>query len=174
MRMHLSSGVLFRVTTAVVISILGTGAVGTQATARATAPGAPAKPLTVSQTGAITGLSPGGAAQAVNYTIGNPNDTAALMRGVAMSITRVSYVAAAGTRTGTTWASHPAGGAAPGCAASNFTVVAPNLPAQEVAPGETPAARITTVKRATIAMVNAGSNQDDCKGVQIRLAISVA
>jgi hypothetical protein len=172
MRMHVSSRVLFRVTTAVVMSILGIGAVGTQAMAWANAPAAHTKPLTASQTGAITGLIPGGAAQAVNYTIANPNDAAAMLRGVAMSITRVSYVAAAGTGSGTTWASHPAGGAAPGCAASNFTLAAPAVPAQKVAPGKTSFAQLTTSKRASIAMVNTRANQDNCKGVQITLAIS--
>jgi hypothetical protein len=172
MRMHVSSRVLFRVTTAVVMSILGIGVVGTQAVAWATAPGAHTKPLTASQTGAITDLIPGGAAQAVNYTIANPNDAAALLRGVTMSITRVSYVGAAGTGTGTTWASHPAGGAAPGCAASNFTVVAPAVPAQKVAPGKTSFAQLTITKRASIAMINTRANQDNCKGVQITLAIS--
>jgi hypothetical protein len=173
MRMHVSNRVLLRVSTAIVMSILGIGVVGTHAAAWARTQ-TPTEPLTASQASAITGLTPGGAAQAVKYTITNPNDAPAPVRAVTMSITGVAYVAAAGTGTGTTWASHPAGGAAPGCAAANFTVVVPGVPAQNVRSGKTSFAQLKADKSATVAMRNTRANQDNCKGVKVTLTISVA
>jgi hypothetical protein len=155
-----------------VTSILGIGAAWTP-TAQAAVQDTPALPVIATQIGTITGLAPGAAARPVNYAITNPNATPAYATAVTISISRIAYTRAAGTGIGTTAASHPAGGGAPGCTAADFAVVAPDALAQNLPAGRTAFTNFTAKKSGTLAMLNTRANQDACKGVTVTLAISV-
>jgi hypothetical protein len=153
------------------------GAAGyTQAWAAGTAalPPAATLPLTATLIGPITGLTPGGAPQAINYTIKNLNTSPLYAKTVTIATSGVRYVKAAGSGVGTTFVNHPAGGAAPGCPAANFAIVAPDPLQQNLAPGDTPFTRLSTKKGGTIAMVETGRNQNDCQGTMAALTLTVA
>jgi hypothetical protein len=150
-------------------AVLSLNAVAAQA---ATPMAAPPPALTVAQDGTITGLVPGGAAHDVNYTITNATTAPLHAPSVTISITGVSYVNAAGTRVGATWLNHPAGGSAPGCPVEDFTIVQPDAPGPDLAPGATAFTRRTAVRSGLLAMRNATRNQDDCKGITVALALS--
>jgi hypothetical protein len=129
-------------------------------------------PLTVTVDGEVTGLVPGGTARTINYTITNPNRAPQYVSTVTVALTSITYVTSAGKGIGTTWADHPAGGAAPGCAAENFVIVVPEPIRQNLPPGRTSFPK-PGVKKSSIAMVNTGSNQNDCRGTMVNLALSV-
>jgi hypothetical protein len=157
------------------MSLLGIiGATGTHTAARAAVQQAPTQPVRVMQLGTVTGLAPGAAARPVSYTIANPNSTPVYATAVTMSITRITYTRAAGTGTGRTWLNHPAGGAALGCPAANFALVAPDKLEQDLPAGRTSFTRLTAKRSGTLAMIDTGANQDDCKGTTVTLTISVA
>jgi hypothetical protein len=163
---------LTRIAMAVAIAALTAGATGIPRTAWA-APETPTRPLTVEQISTITGLTPGGPAQAVDYAISNPNSSPVYVNAVTLSITGITYPSAAGAGAGSTSTDHPAGGAAPGCTAADFAVVAPDAVRQYVAPGRTASTRLTATRSGTLALVNTAANQDACKGVAVTLTISI-
>ncbi|HEX8344425.1 MAG TPA: hypothetical protein VF657_06725 [Actinoplanes sp.] len=131
------------------------------------------RPLTATQDGTVTGLSPGSAAQEINYTITNPNSALRHVAAVTISLTDLSYVAAAGAGVGNTWLDHPAGGSAPGCTTADFAVVQPEALHRDVPSGRTSFTGTTTEKAGTITMLETNLNQDDCRGATGRLALTV-
>lgn len=143
--------------------------------AQAPASGATTAPrLTATQDGTATGLVPGGPAAPINYTITNPTATPVYAHSVTVALTQISYVAAAGSGVGSSWRNHPAGGAAPGCSAADFTISQPDPLRRELSPGDTFSSRTTAGGGSAIAMVNSNRNQDDCRGTTVTLAVSVA
>jgi len=120
----------------------GTGTTGTSAT------------VTVTQTGTISGLVPGSASQAVNFTITNPKTTP-------QYVTSVSFVISSITKISD-------GSAASGCSSADFTLVQPTAINTDLAGGDTP----FSPSGASIAMNDLGTNQDGCKNVTVRLTFS--
>lgn len=166
MRTHVPSPALRRIFVVALMATLALAAVVAQSPALA----APSElPLTATQNTAITGLSPGGAAMDIDYTITNPNTAPLSVSTVKIAVHSITYIAAAGSGVGTTWRDHPAGGAAPGCTAADFTIVAPGAPRQDVKPGATS----ITGLGGSIAMVNSNRNQDDCQGILVTLTFSI-
>ena len=129
--------------------------------------------LSVAQNGVISGMTPGGTAQEVNYTITNSAATPQYATTVTIGKVSVNYINAAGTGSGTTAANHPAGAVAETCTVGDFTVVQPDALGVDLAPGTTAFTRLTAKKSGTIAMVNSGSNQDDCKNTTVNLSFTV-
>ena len=121
----------------------GTGS-GTTGTAAA---------VTVTQVGTITGLVPGGAAQAVDFKISNPQTTP-------QYVTDVTYSIASIKKADNTDAT--------GCSAADFTLVQPAFAAADLAAGDT----AFSPSGATIAMNNLATNQNGCKNVTVNLAFS--
>jgi hypothetical protein len=111
--------------------------------------------VSVTQIGTISGLVPGGAAQAVDFKITNPKSTAQYVTGVSVSISGVTGPNIDGT--------HP-------CAASDFTLVQPSAINQDLAAGDA----TFSPSGATLAMKDSGSNQDGCKGATVNLAFSAS
>jgi asparagine N-glycosylation enzyme membrane subunit Stt3 len=130
--------------------------------------------LTVTQDGSVTGLVPGGTAQAVNYTINNSASTPQYATTVTINKASVTYTNAAGTGTGSTALDHPAGMTAITCTTADFDVVQPDSLATDLAPGNTSFTRLTGKKSGTIAMLNTASNQDDCKNTTVNLSFTIA
>ena len=130
--------------------------------------------LTVAQDGTVTGLVPGGAAQAVNYTITNSASTPQYATTVTIGIASVTYTNAAGAGTGVTALDHPAGMVAVSCAASDFTLVQPDALGVDLPAGTSSFTRLTPKKSGTIAMDNEAYNQDDCKNTTVNLTFTVA
>ena len=130
--------------------------------------------LSVAQDGTVSGMVPGGTAQAVNYTITNSASTPQYATTVTINKVSVTYTNAAGTGTGSTALDHPAGMTAITCTTADFAVVHPDSLATDLAPGNTSFTRLTTKKSGTIAMLNTASNQDDCKNTTVNLSFTVA
>jgi hypothetical protein len=103
--------------------------------------------LTVNQTSTITGLYPGGPAQALSGNFDNPNAYSVYVTSVTASVSSISG------NPGT-------------CATTNFVVAGTSN-----VPGLVPAG---TGKGAwsglTVQLVETGSNQDGCKGATVHLA----
>jgi hypothetical protein len=137
--------------------------------------------LTITQDGTVTAMTPGSAAQAVNYTIHNSATTPQYVTTVTIAFVSVNYTSIALPGTGTTATDHPAGMLAVGCSAADFTLVGPDavgldLPA-DVAGVGTSFTRVdgTTYQHklsGTIAMVNSETNQDGCKGTTVHLSMT--
>lgn len=130
--------------------------------------------LSVAQDGTVSGLVPGGTAQAVNYTITNSASTPQYATTVTIGKVSVVYINAAGAGTGTTAADHPAGATAVTCTVADFTLVQPDPLNTDLAAGTTSFTRLTTKKSGTIAMENTSANQDDCKNTRVNLSFTVA
>ena len=103
--------------------------------------------FTITQDSTNAGLTPGGAAQNLNFTINNTGTSPQYVAGVAISIT------------GTSSAS---------CAASNFAVTQPTITAGNIPTG--PTAYLGSTTGASIQLVETGTNQDACKNVTVGLA----
>jgi hypothetical protein len=143
----------------------------TSGSGTATAATGAGQAVTVTQVGAApSDLAPGGTAQAVNFKISNPKASPQRIATVTVSIATVNYTGAAGAGNGTTAANHPAGFAAVTCSATDFTLVQPTAINADMASGDT----TFNPSGATIAMINSGSNQDDCKNVTVNLAFAAA
>jgi hypothetical protein len=109
--------------------------------------------VTVTQVGTVTGLVPGGTAQAVDFTVTNPKSTP-------QYVTTVSYsIASIQTSPGV---------AAVGCSAADFTLVQPSAISTDLAAGVT----TFSPSGATLAMKDTGSNQDGCKNVTVNLTFA--
>ena len=130
--------------------------------------------LTVAQDGTVTNMVPGGAAQAVNYTITNSASTPQYATSVTIGIANVTYTNAAGTGLLNTALDHPAGMVAVSCVASDFTIVQPDALGVDLPAGATAFTRGTSKKSGTIAMDNEAYNQDDCKNTTVNLTFTVA
>jgi hypothetical protein len=129
--------------------------------------------LSVAQNGTISGMTPGGVAQDVNYTITNSTATPQYATTVTINKVSVNYINAAGTGSGATAANHAAGAVAETCTVADFTVVQPDALGVDLPSGATAFTRVTAKKSGTISMVNSGSNQDDCKNTTVNLSFTV-
>lgn len=105
--------------------------------------------VTVAVTSSPSGLVPGGDAQAVGITLTNPVTTKQYVTDVVLTITSVAKATGA-----------PAGT----CSADDFAVVDPEWTAREL-DGE----EVVELTGATLAMVNAATNQDACKNATVNL-----
>src|SRR5437764_7009393 len=96
-------------------STTGTGS-GSAATGTNTA-------VTIVQTSTVSGLAPGGTAQAVDFKINNPASTNQYVASVSMSIASIANAQVDGGK--------------PACIAGDFTLVQPNAINADLAPGDT-------------------------------------
>ncbi|WP_305787634.1 hypothetical protein [Symbioplanes lichenis] len=111
--------------------------------------------VTVTGVGA-TGLTPGGTAQPITFTINNPGTTAQYISSVAVSIASVTKASGA---TGSD------------CTAADFTLTQPNAINEDIASGSK---SYGSTQGAKIAMINTAVNQDGCKGATINLAFAAS
>jgi hypothetical protein len=111
--------------------------------------------VSVSQVGSVSGLVPGGAAQAVDFKVTNPKTTPQYVSGVSISISGVTGPNIDGT--------HP-------CSASDFTLVQPNAITADLPSGDS----TFSPSGASLAMKDSGSNQDGCKGATVNLAFNAS
>ncbi|TDW93148.1 hypothetical protein EV137_0420 [Kribbella pratensis] len=135
--------------------------------------------MTITQDGTVTAMTPGSAAQPVNYTINNTASTPQYITTVTITKASVTYIGAAGAGTGTTAADHPAGAVAAVCTTGDFAVVQPDPVGLDLPVGPTAFTRsLTTTYQnklsGTVAMINSASNQDDCKNTTLNLTITAA
>ncbi len=112
--------------------------------------------VTVTQTGIISNLVPGGAAQPVNFTITNPKTTKQYVAGVSYSIASINNISD--------------GSAATGCTAADFTLVQPTAINADLAAGATP----FSPSGATLAMIDSAANQNGCQNVTVNLTFAAA
>ena len=141
--------------TAAVFTIAGSGVALAYWTQSGSGTGSAAtgttKALTITGT-SPTGLVPGDAAKDVVLTISNPGDAPVKVQGVTIAIASTF--------------SEQADADKPACTASDFTVVSPLAPADEIAAGAT--ATVT----GSIKLNNTAANQDNCKDVTVPLVFS--
>jgi hypothetical protein len=109
--------------------------------------------VSITQVGTITGLVPGGAAQAVDFTVTNPKSTPQYVTSVTYSIASVQ--------------SSP-GVAAVGCSAADFTLVQPNSIAADLPAGVS----TFSPSGATLAMIDSATNQNGCQNVTVNLTFA--
>ncbi len=109
--------------------------------------------VTVAQVGTITGMVPGGAAQAVDFTVTNPKTTPQYVTSVTYSIASIQT---------------SPGVAAVGCSTADFTLVQPNAIATDLPAGATS----FSPSGATLAMIDSGTNQNGCKNVTVNLTFT--
>ncbi len=100
---------------------------------------------------AISGLAPGVAAQALTGTITNNGTNSYTVTGLSAAITGV------------------AGGAGPGCDATDYTLVQPSGVGGALA-----AAASMPFSSGSIAFNNKATNQDDCKGATVTITYTVS
>jgi hypothetical protein len=115
-------------------------------------------PLTVLQAGSITGLTPNGPIDPVQYTIANPvgkgNQNLGLVSASISSVTK-----AVGAPAGT-------------CTASDFQITAAANPVGTINDGVTFTSSSTN--EPSIQMKDTGVSQDGCQGATVNLALSAA
>jgi hypothetical protein len=104
----------------------------------------------VTQVGTITGLVPGGPAQAVDFTVTNPSANPQFVTAVTYSITSIET---------------SPGVPAVGCSAADFTLVQPTAISAELSAGDT----TYSPSGGTLAMKDTATNQDGCKNVSVNL-----
>ncbi len=109
--------------------------------------------VSVTQVGTITGLVPGGAAQAVDFTVTNPKSTSQYVTSVTYSIASIQT---------------SPGVAAVGCSAADFTLVQPNAIGADLPAG------VSTFSPSggTLAMIDSATNQNGCKNVTVNLTFA--
>jgi len=106
-----------------------------------------------------SGLTPGGAAQGLNYTINNPQATNQTVTSVTVEFKNSN---------GSAW-SEQADAGKPACTAADFDVVQPSGPWGDLASGDH-----AYTDDGSIALKNLGTNQDNCKGVTVPLKWTAA
>jgi len=129
--------------------------------------------LTTTQNGSVTAMSPGSAVQDVDFTVNNSAASPQYVTTVAMSISGITWTAAAGAGSGTTLANHPAGAAATGCSSADFTLTQPIAGVDIPTAGLAFTQATTPRKSGRIVMINSGANQDACKGTTVALAFAL-
>jgi hypothetical protein len=112
-----------------------------------------AVPVTIQQSGEISGLVPGGQERNVNFTITNPATYNQYVTQVEVGIDRVD----GGDEDGK-----------PLCTAEDFTVVQPQAINSDLRPG----AHTYGPSGATIALKNLATNQDNCKDATVHLTFT--
>lgn len=143
------------VTSVALLAVVGVGLAywTTSGSGTGTATTGAGSAVSITQVGTITGLVPGGAAQAVDFTVTNPKSTPQYVTSVTYSIASIQ--------------SSP-GVAAVGCSAADFTLVQPNL-----IDGDLPAGATTfSPSGATLAMIDSATNQNGCKNVTVNLTFA--
>jgi hypothetical protein len=121
--------------------------------------------LTITQDGTVTAMTPGSAAQAVNYTIANGASTPQYVTTVTIAVTGV-------TVTG----SDPET-AAVGCSADDFSLVQPTAVGLDLPVGDTSFTQVasTTYQNrlsGTVRMLNTTANQDGCKNTTVHFSMT--
>ncbi len=111
--------------------------------------------LTITQTGSVTGLTPGGPSQPVAYTIANPSANGNQSLGVVSAT--VSSVTPVGANT---------------CATSNFTTSPASAAVGTINSGSTFTSAAAT--EPTVQMTETGTNQDGCQGATVNLTLTAA
>jgi hypothetical protein len=167
-----------------VVGVLAIGGIAyaywtTSGTGSATGTTGTSTALTVTQTGVVSGMTPGSPAQAVNYTINNTATTPQYVTTVTIAMARVSYTSAAGAGTGTTALDHPLGMTAVLCTVDDFEVVQPAAVGLDLPVGISAFTRVAGTTyggklSGTVQMLNTLANQDDCKNTTINLTITAA
>lgn len=108
----------------------------------------------VTQLGTITALTPGSAAQPINFNINNPAATNQTIATVVVSITSVT-----------------GGSNSPfACTLADFTLVQPTATYGDLAPGNHP----YSPSGATLALINSSTNQDGCKNATVNLSFAAS
>ena len=113
--------------------------------------------VTVSQLGSITAMTPGSAAQSIDFRINNPAATSQTIASVVISITSVTDALNV---------------AAVGCSSADFTLVQPTATYGDLTNGDHD--YVGTGSGATLAMKNTASNQDGCKNKIVHLAFAAS
>jgi hypothetical protein len=143
--MAIAAGVVAVAVAGTAYAFWSSGGAGT-GSASVTNPGA--QSVSISQTGSINNLSPGGPAQTVAGTVANSNGNAV----------RVGTITA--TVSGTSDA---------GCPASEFSLPQATATVNQTLPGGTGSANWSGI---SVQLNETGANQDDCKGVTVNLSFS--
>ena len=112
--------------------------------------------VTVAQVGSVTGLVPGGTAQAVDFKITNPSTTKQFVTSVSVAVKSGWSAQADSTK--------------PACTAADFTLVQPTAINQDLASGDT----TFSPSGASIALKDTALNQDNCKNVSVDLAFTAS
>jgi hypothetical protein len=111
-------------------------------------------PVTITQTGTVSGLVPNGPAQTINYKVTNPGSGSEYVNQVMVSVASIS---GAGTTTG------------PGvdaCTPSLFQITQGSAIATDVAGGASASGT------ATISLPDDGNNQNNCQGATVNLSFT--
>lgn len=103
---------------------------------------------------AVTGLYPGGPAQAISGNFDNPNSGKVRVGQVTVSIATIS--------------TPQVNAGLPACSPADFTLVQPGVTNAEINAGT----GVGSWSGASIAMVDSTGNQDNCKNVTVNLAFS--
>lgn len=111
-------------------------------------------PVTVTQTGTVAGLYPGGPPQPIAFKITNPGPGKQYIATVTASISSITV----------------AGNPAVGCTAADFDLVQPTAIGADLAAGDT----AFSPSGATLALKDTGSNQNGCKNATVNLAFAAA
>ena len=111
--------------------------------------------LTITHTGSISNLVPGGASQPVAFTINNPSGKGN------QNLGKVSATVSSVTPTnGNT------------CTTANFTTAAASSAVGTINDGSTYSSTAST--QPSVSMIDTGSNQDGCQGATVNLTLSAA
>jgi hypothetical protein len=153
---------LAAVGTAAVVGVVGAGAAYAYWTTSGSGQGAATTgaetPVIIEQTGSILGLSPGGKAKPIDFTIRNPGGAGAQY----VSAIRVSMDSV--SKDGVT--------PAVGCSVADFELVQPG-PINLAIPAGGGRTDVPT-SGATLTMKDTGLNQDACKGAAVNLSFATA
>jgi hypothetical protein len=98
--------------------------------------------VTITQTGSVTGLLPGGPSATINYSVHNPGAGAEHVGSVTVTLTSVTTGAVGGD---------------PACTTASYSITQGPAINADVAPGG------TATGTATISMLDNGLNQDNCQ-----------
>jgi hypothetical protein len=144
--------------TAAVVGVVGAGAAYAYWTTSGSGQGAATTgaetPVTIEQSGSVLGLTPGGKAQALDFTIRNTANATQYVSAITVKIDSISNN----------------GVPAVGCSADDFTLVQPNAINLAVPAGRTP----VPASGGSLAMKDTGVNQDGCKNVGVNLSFAAA
>jgi hypothetical protein len=144
-RLAIAAGVLAVAMAGTAYAFWSSGGAGTGSASVAN-PGA--QSVSISQTGGITNLSPGGPAQIVSGTVSNSNGNAVRVATITASI---------------------GGTSDPNCPASEFSLPQSTATVNQTLAAGTGSANWSGI---TVRLDESGANQDDCKGVTVNLSFS--
>ncbi len=166
MKLQFKKRRLVPVALAIVVLVVGSGVAYAFWTAGGTGDGTAkagtVSSLTVTQTGTVTGLYPGGPALPIGGTLNNPNAGAVFVTSVSATIT--SVILADGTT-----------GVATTCSAADFTLAPTATVGVEISSGVTSWGHAADpfVDTMSIKLLDTGRNQDACKNATVNLLFTV-